>query len=417
MIRSMHSDHTNHYNATLGMHTGSFTFARPSIGSWVSYGLGTENRNLPSFVVIAPQVPYAGDQVWGSDFLPGCHQGTRVVPGAEPIPNIQRRVPSSPVQQLRAGLARPTSNRRHLPTAPATPHLAARIRSFETAFGMQREMPEAFDLSRETDATLDLYGLERGQHQGLRLAMPGRPPAGRARRAVRRADRHRLVEQLGLARRHGRPTPAGQERRSADRRPAHGPETRGMLDDTLVVWTTEFGRTPFNEQPQPRAASIITGPSRSWLAGGGVKGGIVHGATDELRHLRRREAGPRPRLPRHDPAPAGPRPHAADLPPRRPRLPPDRRGARSCARSWRDGPRAGSGMHHGKSPVVKHARGSFRPSRRCKPRWCRRPRCYCHQEAPPRWRSGPRQPAVIWPPMLNFCWPPAGLSKTVLVVA
>ena len=87
VIRSLKSDHTNHYEATLQMHTGSVSFARPSIGAWVSYGLGTFNRNLPSFVVIAPQVPYAGDQTWGSDFLPGCHQGTRVVPG----PRADRR--------------------------------------------------------------------------------------------------------------------------------------------------------------------------------------------------------------------------------------------------------------------------------------------------------------------------------------
>ena len=85
VIRSMKSDHTNHYEATLGMHTGSFSFARPSIGSWVSYGLGTENNNLPSFVVIAPKSPYAGGQVWGSDFLPGAHQGTLVVPGTDPV--------------------------------------------------------------------------------------------------------------------------------------------------------------------------------------------------------------------------------------------------------------------------------------------------------------------------------------------
>ena len=81
LIRSMHTSHSNHYNATLGMHTGSFAFARPSLGAWVSYGLGTENRNLPSFVVIAPQMPYAGTQVWASDFLPGAHQGTRMMPG------------------------------------------------------------------------------------------------------------------------------------------------------------------------------------------------------------------------------------------------------------------------------------------------------------------------------------------------
>jgi len=98
VIRSMTSDHTNHYEATLGIHTGSFTFARPSLGSWVSYGLGTENRNLPSFVVIAPRTPYAGGQVWAGDFLPGAHQGTLVVPGAEPVANLRRRVATSRMQ-------------------------------------------------------------------------------------------------------------------------------------------------------------------------------------------------------------------------------------------------------------------------------------------------------------------------------
>jgi hypothetical protein len=101
MIRSMESDHTNHYESTLGMHTGSFTFARPSMGAWVSYGLGTENRNLPSFVVVAPpQPPYAGTQTWGSDFLPGCHQGTHVTPGPVPIPNVRRRTATEGLQRL-----------------------------------------------------------------------------------------------------------------------------------------------------------------------------------------------------------------------------------------------------------------------------------------------------------------------------
>src|SRR5438105_6631360 len=90
VIRSLESDHTNHYESTLGMHTGSFTFARPSLGAWVSYGLGTENRNLPSFVVLAPAAPYAGAQTWGADCLPGCHQGTHVVPGPTPVANLRR---------------------------------------------------------------------------------------------------------------------------------------------------------------------------------------------------------------------------------------------------------------------------------------------------------------------------------------
>ena len=100
LIRSMHTSHSNHYNATLGMHTGSFAFARPSIGAWMSYGLGTENRNLPSFITIAPFMPYAGSQVWASDFLPAAHQGTLVVPGAEPVANVQRRVATSRLQEL-----------------------------------------------------------------------------------------------------------------------------------------------------------------------------------------------------------------------------------------------------------------------------------------------------------------------------
>lgn len=104
VIRSMKTEHTNHYESTLGMHCGSWEFARPSLGAWVSYGLGTVNRNLPSFVVVAPQAPYAGAQTWGSDFLPGCHQGTQLIPGANPIPNVQRRVATSELQELELDL-------------------------------------------------------------------------------------------------------------------------------------------------------------------------------------------------------------------------------------------------------------------------------------------------------------------------
>ena len=137
VIRSMKGDHTGHYEATLGIHTGSFNFARPSIGSWVSYGLGTENQNLPSFAVIAPQTPYTGNQAWASDFLPGCHQGTHVLPGDTPIANMRRRVPALELQEMELEeLA--LLNRQHLATRQAEIALEARIRSFETAFGMQR---------------------------------------------------------------------------------------------------------------------------------------------------------------------------------------------------------------------------------------------------------------------------------------
>lgn len=282
LIRSMRSDHTNHYESTLGMHTGSFNFARPSIGSWVSYGLGSENRNLPSFVVISPQMPYAGNQVWASDFLPGAHQGTLVVPGAEPIANIQRRAASSRLQELELqAMAR--MNRRHLDARPADPLLAARIRSFETAFGMQMEAPELFDLSKESDATLDLYGLKRGSTEGFGWqCLVARRMAERGVRFIELIDGGSASS--GNWDSHGNMDAHGPLAKNVDQ-PIAGLlkdlKQRGMLEDTLVVWTTEFGRTPFKEAAGQPGREHHHWAFSSWMAGGGVKGGIVHGATDD----------------------------------------------------------------------------------------------------------------------------------------
>src|SRR5262249_10786025 len=166
LVRSMKTDDNEHYQATLAIHTGSFFFARPSLGSWVSYGLGTVNRNLPSFVVIAPHLPYAGTQAWANDFLPAYHQGTRVLPGKEPIPNVKRQPGAADLQEMELGLA-DAFNRSHLKRHGDDTELAARIKTFETAFRMQFEAPEAFDLSKETDETLKLYGLDRGATEGF----------------------------------------------------------------------------------------------------------------------------------------------------------------------------------------------------------------------------------------------------------
>lgn len=165
LIRSMHTDHSNHYNATLGMHTGSFAFARPSLGAWVSYGLGTENRNLPSFITIAPAQTYAGTQVYASDFLPGAHQGTLVVPGPEPVANIKPHIGSERQQLELAAMQK--RNRQHLAARSGHSLAEARIKTFETAFGMQMEVPEVFDFSKETDSTHALYGLDRGATKGF----------------------------------------------------------------------------------------------------------------------------------------------------------------------------------------------------------------------------------------------------------
>jgi hypothetical protein len=141
LIRSMYTSHDNHYNATLAMHTGSFTFARPSIGSWVTYGLGSMNRNLPGFVVIAPAQTYAGTQVYASDFLPGAHQGTLVLPGKVPVVNVRPRIPTEQ-QRLELDALR-EMNQEHLATRDSDPLLTARLHTFETAFGMQMAVPES----------------------------------------------------------------------------------------------------------------------------------------------------------------------------------------------------------------------------------------------------------------------------------
>src|SRR6185503_4058642 len=131
-----------------------------------SYGLGTENQNLPSFVVRAPYLPYAGTQSWDADFLPAVHQGTRVLPGEEPVRDLKRRSASLEIQEAELDLLA-RFNRKHQQPRSEDSRLAARIRSFETAFGMQNTMPEVFDFSKETEATLRLYGLERGSNKGF----------------------------------------------------------------------------------------------------------------------------------------------------------------------------------------------------------------------------------------------------------
>lgn len=280
VLRSLKADHTNHYEATLGIHTGSFTFQRPSIGAWVSYGLGTMNRNLPSFITIAPQLPYAGGQVWASDFLPGCHQGTRVLPGPDPVPNMHRRAPSARLQELELGLT-DALNHRHQAARPADPALSARIRSFETAFGMQRDAPEAFDLAHEADSTLALYGLERGQTTGFGWQCLV------ARRLAERGVRFVELIDVGSSNNwdaHGDMLTHTPLARNVDR-PIAGLLTdlkqRGMLDDTLVVWTTEFGRTPFNSALGAAGREHHHWAFSSWLAGGGTKSGLAYGTTDD----------------------------------------------------------------------------------------------------------------------------------------
>ncbi|MBL9122604.1 MAG: DUF1501 domain-containing protein [Planctomycetaceae bacterium] len=280
LINSMESDHTNHYEATLEIHTGSFTFARPSLGAWVSYGLGTENQNLPSFLAIAPRAPYAGTQTWGADFLPGCHQGTHVVPGPTPIANITPRVAESRLQRLELERLAHV-NRQHAATRELDAALEARIKSFETAYGMQHDAPEAFDLTRESAETHQLYGLEPGSTQGFAWQCLV------ARRLAERGVRFIELIDTGSSNNwdsHGNMQDHVALAKNVDQAMAAlvmDLKRRGMLAETLVVWTTEFGRTPYHEQATHPGREHHHQVFSSWLAGGGVKPGYVHGASDE----------------------------------------------------------------------------------------------------------------------------------------
>jgi hypothetical protein len=279
LIKSMKSDDNEHYQATLAIHTGSFFFSRPSIGSWVSYGLGTMNQNMPSFMVLAQQLPYAGTQVYANDFLPAYHQGVRVVPGATPISDLDRRTPQAEVQLAELSFAQGL-NRRHAASRGDDQELAARIRTFETAFHMQTEAREAFDVSSETRETMDMYGHKPDQPAGF---------AWKCLVARRLAERGvRFIELIDGSSsdnwdQHGNMADHASHAKAIDQ-PIAGLlkdlKQRGMLEDTLVVWTTEFGRTPGVDGDKGRGHHSAC--FSSWMAGGGVKGGTSYGSTDEL---------------------------------------------------------------------------------------------------------------------------------------
>jgi hypothetical protein len=280
VIRTLHTDIVEHFQAVLAMHTGSATVPMPSLGSWLSFGLGTYNPNLPSYVVLSEHMPYAGSQVWDSSFLPPIHQGTRIVPGAEPIPDLKSPARSVTLRELEALMLRDV-NERHAAARPGDLTLRARINSTEIARGLMREAPEVFDLARESDATLAAYGTQRGDGKSFAAQCL------LARRLVERGVR--VVELID--------TGSGDNWDAHGDMQAHRPKAqrvdrplaallsdlkaRGMLAETLVAICTEFGRTPWTDGPNGKGRNHYAKAFTSLLAGAGVKGGIAHGVTDE----------------------------------------------------------------------------------------------------------------------------------------
>ena len=287
VIRSMHADVPNHEPSLLLMNCGDSRLIRPSMGSWISYGLGSENENLPSFVTLCPGYPIKESQNWQNAFLPGKYQATYVNTTAREveklIANIRNQgvAPRSQRQQLDL---MQQLNRVHAEARDHDPRLESRIESFELAYRMQADAAEAFDIRQEPVATREMYGDSIFARQALI-----------ARRLVQRGVRF-----VQLYAGNGQPWDnhddiAVLHRREAEKvdRPIAALLTdlkrMGMLDETLVMWGGEFGRTPVVELPKEGAnQGKMNGRDHNhygftvWLAGGGVRGGTAVGATDEL---------------------------------------------------------------------------------------------------------------------------------------
>ncbi len=279
LLRSMQTDLPAHPQAFLQMHTGSFQFVRPSLGAWTLYGLGTENENLPGFVTLTPPSASGGAQNYGSSFLPAIYQGTRIGADNRPIAGAQIRNLTSPlsstVQRAELDLVQ-TLNRETLRRDQFNPAVEGVIESYELAFRMQKEMPQVMDLSKESDATKKLYGLEDKDTAdfGQKCLL--------ARRFIEAGVRFVEVSHGDWDQHFNLTSALGANCRSVDQ-PISALLTdlkeRGLLKDTLVIWGGEFGRTPHAQGGDGRDHNNKA--FTMWMAGGGVKGGFAHGLTDD----------------------------------------------------------------------------------------------------------------------------------------
>jgi len=287
-IHSMHADVPNHEPSLMLMNCGESRLVRPCLGSWVTYGMGTENQNLPGFVVLCPGgYPIKESENWRSAFLPGVFQGTHIDPNSKNVEDLIANVKNSQLpydrQRTQIDLLQKL-NERHLDKRSGDGQLEARIQSFELAYRMQMEATDAFDVNREPKHIQEMYG--EGVHARQCLI---------ARRLVERGVRF-----VQLWHGNGQPWDNHDDLESGHRRLAgqcdqpiaaliKDLKQRGLLNETLIVCSGEFGRTPVVELPTPGAnAGKVNGRDHNhygftaWMAGGGVKGGYRYGATDEL---------------------------------------------------------------------------------------------------------------------------------------
>lgn len=288
-INSMHGSNSRHGSALLELHTGSDTFIRPSMGSWITYGLGSENHNLPGFITICPTLGHSGSNAWSSAFLPARFSGTpigfsstkaeeakiRYIRNQDLPPDAQRHELDL-LQQL---------NRKHRQRVGPDDNLESRIESFELAFRMQTEAPEVQDLSGETDATKRMYGIDRPETKnfGIQCLM--------ARRFAEAGVRFVQVTHSYKWDAHGKVEENHRKNAAEVDQPIAALlkdlKQRGLFQDTLLLWGGEFGRTPVTQGADGRDHNNVG--YTMFLAGGGVKGGMRYGATDEFGYFAARD--------------------------------------------------------------------------------------------------------------------------------
>ncbi|MDX1980108.1 MAG: DUF1501 domain-containing protein [Bryobacteraceae bacterium] len=282
IVTTMKTENFNHAPAKVFAHTGSIVPGRPSIGAWIAYGLGSESESLPGFVSLqsGPRGPRNGPLIWGSGFLPSAYQGVPFLPGSEPIFNLKSQPGVTPERQERALAAlRALNEKRYEETGDD--EIATRIAAYETAFRMQTSGPELMHLEGESKATLEMYGAEPGKNSFANNCLLARRLVERGVRCVQVYhtdwDHHsNIVNNLKRVTREVDKPSAALVRDL---------KQRGLLDQTLVVWGGEFGRTPISDG-EPGTPNIGRNHHidayATWLAGGGIKGGRTVGLTDDI---------------------------------------------------------------------------------------------------------------------------------------
>lgn len=278
LLNGMHTAVAGHQQATVAVHTGNASFVRPSFGSWITYGLGSVADDLPGFVTINPLGDQGGAQNYGSAFLPAAYQGTRLGTGSRSVPNVENRHLANGDQRKQLDFLEQV-NRRVFAENPTDPAIGGLIESYELAYKMQTSVPQTLDLSREPAAIRDMYGLDDSATSAFgEQCLTARRLAEKGVRFIQLTsqgwDQHNNLREA-----HGRNA-------TAIDKPIAGLiadlAQRGMLDETLLIWGGEFGRTPRDDKGDGNGRGHANKGYSMWLCGGGVKGGIRYGATDDL---------------------------------------------------------------------------------------------------------------------------------------